>query len=1204
LPRNLFSGSFLSPAGRQHQNNYLNILDFIPDKLSKASALLLHIWFEMKRILQNQRLFQPVRATASFMTLVLSTAAWAPQFAFAGPNDTAKTKKAAAAAVVTGALRGQRLAPQVAPISSSVAGARLETSARREKVEVPKPAQENLAPVHVFDFRDPDSKELIRFQYQPTPTAELLKFSPSKVRAMETVGIPNKMGFTGATKKLVKEFPAEYIAFTIAVGISTAIHLDNDPAFAHNFVESNTSKEGVVSFFGFVAASRASHAMFQAFGMAYDPRRAMLNYHLQPSYVPGQPQILEVAGENGQKIKIEVPGQPRIDAFKTKLVGAPAGPTRFQRNFAPLLGPIGLSAGMTVSNVIHEVMADQNLWLCAKARYLHPEMPKDPEAAKMMAATVDEACDKAWEDWTLSKKFADYAPDLFSMSMASFIQAYVVNKAILGGSSWVVKQGFLNSASRAGILVGENAISKKLEIQAVSAGAEKFIPWVLRGIQIGEYTLGSSPWGRFAVTVGNIAMFMEIVHPITPLIKQPFERWRQGSDITERINKTYEELSRTEQNKWVWEPRPDSDFCVDDMLDPNGYATSGVACMPPEQYPPSVLLKKMAQRQAKWREFILADAYLGHQNWQTYVSRFATNYANATSFYHQIFAHINIMRNSPKESRRVSYLYAETPLHGLYSDPSKRDAAGARKAVFEAAAWLETYLEGARLKAPTGKAMAEVDRVNLQFILNGLKAIDPAVDIKSLGAVEVAFGNLGAMNDVQRRDFEARVRERLLADAIVRLRKILKDDPKFNDRRIPLSSPMYKELADWNPFMALRMRLGDPEPLAAGVAFIREANDDATVIEQSTKSLHPDAIGRMSTNTMADYLVVSMVCGPDADPQFSQEDKIRIYKSRKLTTFESLLDRFGLGTPMPQPSEADLMIAVREYREALTANDSSWAHLFRPNATGVEWAGFRAEFRPPRVVRGVPESVCKDWADNSNRDLPLFDPYTAKWTFNGKNYDGILDIIRQHARADIVGSQLPPKDLNAPYDDPFDKWWTANVDNNVVPMIAKFRSNYRELLKKKYIPALTKNGVDGEAEYNKRKIKLGALEALYEETKLYLLIIGKTTQITKDAKVRKNFDDLSTSIVLEFKNMGQLVTDLDFVEQKGVVANASFETKRKALETQLEALQKFVDERQTAIKATEEVQNVNMQVLKNMSGLLGEMDSYWGIVRGIQVVSQ
>ncbi|CAN5603214.1 hypothetical protein BH10BDE1_BH10BDE1_20790 [soil metagenome] len=1179
------SSAFPAPEHRQLIAKCLILLIIIVSPVSKSGALVLHFKSQMKPILQIQPISVSTRATSSFMAIVFSVGTLSPSLALAAETVSKQpiTKRPVAEKAWGNGL---------APISSTA-------PAVRATAEIP-------APIHVFDFRDPGTDELVRFQYQPSSQQELMKFSPSKIRRMETVGVPDKTGFLRSTGKLAMDFPAEYLAFTIAIAISSTIHLDNDPAFALNFVESNTSKEGIVSFAGFVAASRASHSMLQAFGLAYDPRRAALDYRLHAPYTPGELTFAEKVGSDGQKIMVPELGKPRIDAFNTKIIASPMGPTRFQRNFAPLLGPIGLSAGMITSNIIHEVMADQNLRLCAKARYMHPEMPKDPQAAQMMTAAIDEACDKAWEDWTLSKKFADYAPDLFSMSMASFIQAYVLNKGILGGSAWVGKKSFVAGAERAGVTIGENVVSRKLEIQAVKAGSEKVVPWVLRGLRVGGFALGASPWGRFISTIGNIAIFMEIVHPITPMIKQPFERLRQGTDITQRVNAVFFELDRAEKNKWVWQPRAESEFCTGFETDIMGNPTPNMNCRSEEQHEPSFLIKKMAERQAKWREFILADAYLAHKNWQTYVSQFATNYANATTFYHQMFAHINYMRNAPASARKQSYLYEATPLFGLYSDPAKRDAAGARKAVLEAAAWLETYLEGARMKSRSGIPTSAVERENLPFILNGLKALDPAVDIKTLGAVEVAFGKVDAMNEVQRREFESKVRQRLLADAIVRLRKILKEDPRYSDGRMVVSSPTYKRFAETNPFMALRLRLGDPEPLAAGVAFIRQSNDDESVIEQSSKDQHPDRIGRVRTNTMADYLTASMVCGPEADPRFSKEEQIQIYKDRKLTVFESLLDRFGLGTPSAKPTDGDVMIAVSEYIEESTKNDKSWARWFKPGSTGVEWTGFRAEFRPPKVVENVPWWICKDWAKNSNRDSKNldFDPYDAKWTFNGKNYDGILDVIRQHARVDIVGTQMPPTDPKVAYEDPFDKWWTAKVDKNVIPMVAKFRSNYRSLLKEKYIPALTKNGVDASVEYNKQTLQLGALEALYSETKLYLLILGKTSQVLKDPAARKIYDELSSSILLEFKNMGQLVTDLDFVEQKGVVANASFETKRKALETRLEELQKFVQDRQTATTATEEATKVNAQTLKNLAGLLGEMDSYWGIVRGIQVVSQ
>lgn len=1059
---------------------------------------------------------------------------------------------------------------------------------------------EAIKPIGIFDFRDPNTSELIRFQYQPSTKEELRKFAPSKVRTI-SLNPPKGKGFAGAAAQLALDFPAEYLAFTMAQALNISFHLENDPMFAQNFVSQNTSPEGVISFAGFVAASRASHAMLQAFGVAYNPAKAPLNYRLETPFTRGQAIVQSSISKTGE-ISFQAIGQTpgRPDYLNTNYVGRPVGPTRFQRAFAPLLGPIGLAAGMTTSNIIHELMADKNLRICSST-----PKGKDEEALKLAEAAKIEACDKFWEDWAIGKKAADWAPDILAMGSASLIQAYIVNKGIIGGAKWTAKQGLVAGAAKAGVTVGANQMSGRLEIQAVKAGAEKVIPWVLRGVRVANVAVGAHPVGRFAMTVGNIWVFMEIVHPITPLLKKPFEQSRQGRDITARVNAVFEELGRAEKNQWVWAPRPESEFCTGFETDIMGMPTPNTNCLVPEQHDPAFLLKKMAERQAKWREFILQDAYLAHTNWQTYVGGFGVMYANATAFYEQMIAHLNYQKFSPAAKNRPSYLFQAEPFFGLYTDPTRRSRAEGREAVMATRAWLETYLEGARLKARTSRyRMHSTEAAVLPQILTGLRALDPEVSLASLNSAEASFRNLDKMTPEQRVEFETRARERLLENAIHQLRKVLSKDIVYKDTGLQLGTPLYKTMAETNPFMAIRMRLGDPEPLLAGVAFVRGSNDDQTIIEQESKANHPGAIGRVRTNTMADFLAVSMVCGPEADPKFSDSQKIEIYKKTKLSFFERTLQNLGLGSRTINANDEQVLIAVREFTEEKTKAQKNWYHIFSQNAVATEWAGFSADFRPPRIVDGVPDSLCQNFALNSNRDLSFYDPYEAQFKIGNETYEGILDIIRKRARPEIVGTSLPPSDQNVKYDDPFDKWWKAFVDKHVTGMIAKFRASYREVLKDKYIPALTKNGTGGSAEYNGRSIKLGALAALYDEANLYLLILGKTSKVTKDAVAKKAYTDLSSAILLEFKNMGELTTDLEFVEQKGEIAKAAYELKRTALDSKLTELKKFADSREKADNATADIQKINEQVFKNLNGLLGEMDSYWGIIRAIQVVGQ
>lgn len=1090
------------------------------------------------------------------------------------------------------------LAGTVSSISRHAAFAAGETSIQ---------ADSSLKPIDVFEFRDPTTQELIRFQYQPTPKSELRKIKPSQMRKIQTQGIPPKGTAMGAVKNLAMDFPAEYAAFTLAMAFSTQIHASNTPTYAQDFIDQNASVAGVASFAGFIAASRASHAVLQSFGLAYDPRRAGLDYRVHTPFRPGSSIPINILDANGNTVPRGVVDIPGRNAWEnSRVLAQPQPPTRFQRNFAPLLGPIGLSAGMIVSSAMHELMADPNLRICAKGTYL-PGQTSEKDKAETQAK-VDAACDQFWEDFALSKKAADYTPDVLAMASASLIDAYIVKKGIIGGTKLATKKAFGKAVEKSGVVLGQSVVTGGLEARAIRAGSERYIPWVLRGLRTGAYigSIGTGPVGKFAMTVGNIFIFMEIVHPITPLIKKPFERSRQGNDVTKRINEVLFEIDRTEKNKWSWVPRPDSDFCGSDIgyqTDANGTPIPYATCVFPEQPSPDFLLKKMAERQAKWREFILQDAYLSHTSWQSYVAQFATMYANASAFYEQVVSHINFQRFDARAKNDPSYLFQADAFNGLYTDPEKRDSDSARAAITQAREWLETYLEGQQLKARNSKFRVHpTERDSLPKILTGLRALDANVSLLSLGAVEASFRNTSAMTPVQKREFEARARERLLAEAIKELRRVLSTDVVYSDAKIPVNSPRYRHQAERNPFMALRLRLGDPRPLGIGQGFINAANDDETIIGQDFKKNHPSGIGRALANSMTEYLMLSMVCGPEIDPRYSSAQKVKIYRQRNLSMFERALAMFGLGGKPVDANDNGVLIAVNEHIKETTGKDrSGLVPKFKEGAIITEWAGYQAEFRPPRIVEGISPEICRWFADNSKRDSSMYDPFTAEWTIGGVRYNGIIDIVTQKARAEIVGSALPPAKVSNDWQSPFEIWWSEKVDKHVVEAVARFRADYRQVLKEKYIPALTKTGVDGVKIYNGRPFKLGAFEALYDEATLYMLILGKTSKVTEDAATRKSFDTLSTSVLLEFKNVASVITDLEFVEQKGAIASAAYELKRKELETRLGELQAFVEARQGKTKATPDVLKINQQAMKNMTGLLGEMDSYWGVIRGIQV---
>lgn len=998
-----------------------------------------------------------------------------------------------------------------------------------------QPTPPTTAEVDLFSFRDPKTDQLIKVKYQPTAKEQLRKYAPSKVRAM-MVGFPSNPGLKGIVKDFVLDFPAEFVAFTGALLLSSSLHTNNDPASMKHFIDQNISDlTAYVSVAGFLAGSRASHSFMKATGLAYDPIRSVYQYTTGVDALTN----IDDPKQPGKKLRIPTPlngassvvvdgVETRANLSNVRTLVMPGQPTRQQRLFSPLMNPMGLAVGMAVSNVIHELMADQDIRACSKAR----STPTTPTAA------ADEICDKAWENWALTKKAADYTPDILALGTTAIIHTYVVNRAL----PWAVGT------------------------VAVKTGAERYIPIVFKGFRVAKAFGVNHPVGRFAMTVGNIAIFMEIVHPLTPWFKKPFESIRQGAALAKQIRGIRHELSRAEKNKWVWEPvKYDQTFCMGAPM-AYGMDMSGsmmaleMGCTLPEQPTPEHLLRKHAERQTKWREFLMQDGYAAHGNWQDYVSRFTTMYSNATAYYEQFVRHINYQRFDKRAQVNPSGLYLEQPLYGISADGQDFSGDSKRTAVAAARDWLNSYLKAA---AQNSRRLHSTERSHLPEIHAGLLAADPTSDIRSLAPMELGFRNLDGMPEDQRLELESRARGRMLVKSLKVLREVLAADLVYNDRNVQFGSETYKRLAEGNPFMKIRMLLGNPEPLGPGLAFVREANNDASVIEQETKSMHPDGIGRAATNSMSDYMLASMVCGPELDPQISN---------------------------------------------SATGKESRILPRWSKNTSITDWSRFRLDFRPPKIVSGIPDGLCNSLPKNANRDKATFNIHEAQWKIGTQTINGMLDLVRRTARADIIGTSAPPENEEVEWEDSFDTWWTDKVDRHIEKTVAELRSRYKEIVREIYLPALLGKQEGYLASYLRTlntplallgwDVKLGALESLNSELEFYLEVLKNTTSNAP------GFDIAAANLRTEIKNMGELVSDIDFVDRKGPEAKTAVEARRVALDIRFNELVTIVDRFEKTANPSHEIRLVQLQSIKNIQGLIGELDSYWGIVRGIQVLGQ
>lgn len=940
----------------------------------------------------------------------------------------------------------------------------------------PAPAD---ASVPIFEFRHPETHERIVISMANIQPEVLRQYRPSQIRSAFVARAQKpRVGIAGMMATLAHEYPAEWTAFSLAIGLSAKSQMQNDPAALKHFIEQSiTDPVAHLAFAGFLMGSKASTSFLAATGLAYDPYRAPI----------GDYQIDHRRGIHRSQIH-QIPGPP----------------THLQRKFAPLVGPMGLGVGMTVSSVITEMLNDPNLALCAKSMI---SVSVDAKAAAV-------ACDTSWADWAVSKKLMDYAPDVFSMMSSALIQAYMVNAPLMKASGLVS--------------------------QAVTKGSERSISVLMRGLTV-AWRVGSvyagGPVVRFAVAVGNVYVFMEIHEFLLPYLKKPWERRRQGLDITSDILKLTAAF-QTQQPLTVAESATSEatslgcgqSMEVDTMGNYVGPAQK-LQCAAVE--PLNVQLKKFGEKQKKWRQFILSEAFSAHSNWQDYVSRFSTLYANAYSFYSDVVNNIHWQRTEPAKSKaKPALLFQTAPLSGIFSDPETKNLKSAVTAVGRTLQFGVSYLKDSRNFASAFDRQA---RAEFEFILRSLSALNPDFSLaQHWPESQFYVDRLQRAGTSDTRQIEAKVRGEIFETGLRKLRQILSHDRRWTDHGTPFPGPAYEGLARGNPFAKLRILLGDPSPRPAGVAYILEFNDDPAQISQASKKNHPSNWGRIKTQSMTEYLLAAMVCGPDLQ------------------------------------------------------NASGAAGLVH------EVFGFSASFRPPRIVSDLPADLCQQLPLQHNRDHVLVDPHTARYQIDGQIYEGFLDIVRQKASSAVVGTQPRPQTIFPDWKSQFDQWWSVQVDPQVTKTLEKFRSDFKTILSEKYIPAMKR---DEQVIYNGISFQLGALASLESELDLYLGWLEKSLASSSGLNIglRQQIQNYRAA----FTELSGSMTDLGWVDDTDKLANENYKIAQDKITTARQSLVQQIQLQSQALSPSTKA-GIE-QITKNLQALSGELDSYYGILRTLKL---
>lgn len=354
-----------------------------------------------------------------------------------------------------------------------------------------------------------------------TPKQMLLEYAPSKVRAnLNAQALKSKLATAGkVTGDAILRFPEEATAFFFAIGAVTygqmALDYNANPIAISQYLNSQKDPIAHVAFLNFMVANGlASHAMMQAF--------------TNPSFRP----------------------------------------------FIPYLG---MSIGMTASNITHELAYIPHIKECI---------------ASLKAGKEDPSCDKAYSSWVDYgyEKMHEYAPTFASM-WASTLLSGMISQCLSAAVQWTATQVV-------------KFIGVQVALTLTPAG------WVGRGAQ-------------FLIKVGQLGLFVGLDMLINPYITTPYRTVTSSYDLAKVEDSLF--MALKEHKAYGWE-KP-TEHNLDKTLDKLDVEMTQWRALN---------MQKVQMAHANWIEYLskfshqyqAAQQYYRHftnEIWEKYYGRYANS---------------------------------------------------------------------------------------------------------------------------------------------------------------------------------------------------------------------------------------------------------------------------------------------------------------------------------------------------------------------------------------------------------------------------------------------------------------------------------------------------------------------------------------------------------------------------------------------------
>lgn len=667
-----------------------------------------------------------------------------------------------------------------------------------------------------FEVKINQGDQSVRIDVPKASNEELAKFHPQKTFAehkrQHEAMKKHCAGVPGVIKQTLHEFPTEVVAFNLALGAGAGMSISDDPAALRHFYETSLRDPiAHIAFLGFMLGNRGAIRAFQWAGLMYDPCR---------------------------------------EFKKTPMHATVPPPRAFQKAFAPLAPLLGMSAGMTVSSMLHEFLADPDVRQCIRG-FL-------PDADKEQ---TQNSCSAAYENFVLGadKKIYHYVPDMITMSITSLIQGYAINTPVA------------------------LAIRKLKTVGATAAIKQNTKSILIKNFRL-LFEFGSRvlPQGGWVAKIGrsfvNLLVFFEINDLILPHVSMWWNKDDFGDDLAELRDYFDGELDRTVKQNWNWTPT---------QIDPDCQGI-GDEC----EFNPSLTatLEKYATKKREWRQFLLMDASIAFQNWQDYVTRLMNTYSGARNFYWALTQELYLHKSKPNAPRA---LFDHTPVINGFNLPSpgqlctiiedngRRQFApqsqDIQSIIYESKVLLEKEIH----QEISSKPYRHPKYLKwMQEIMAGLEAGDCtkpyAPSKEAIRVFRLKNKRKPTLADLITVDNEVRIKPFL--KAMASLEEALRDatgnrigsvslDVDHPEKYFYPQTSMFAEGAA-NIFVKLGLLFNNPEPMTKGETVIRAIDQAKSVFDQELKTLHPGSVRWASTPAMADYMLAQMICGPSEKSDF------------------------------------------------------------------------------------------------------------------------------------------------------------------------------------------------------------------------------------------------------------------------------------------------------------------------------------------------